>query len=160
MAGSMGSLKRKLARQGGATGGGSLDEAIDELGRRLKDAKDFNTVSDWFHERVVPHPEFVPLSTDAPNERLTLVVEKIAERFGKELSRAELVVLRIARKRMWHGFASWLPEECVFFYFEELDMGLAAFSKALNDPMTHLIRFSLVELAGDVIPGAVTRGQA
>lgn len=155
----VGSLKRGLGRRSGERG--DLDRAITRLREILVSSKDFGEVSDYFHDVLVPSPAFAKAGSPADNDQLRATVAVVLEAVAPGGQLEQPMMMHLPAQGMWHGFAGWGGGHALFFYFEEQDMGLCCYSRDLRDPMTHFLRFSVVELGGaTTLPGPVRRGSA
>jgi hypothetical protein len=139
----------------------NLRKKIARMRRLLVDATDLGDVHDYFHEALAGDPAFIRIGKRGRSPRLLGAVEAALRHVGASGPLSEpIVMLRVPKHGMWHGFACAGGGIAIFLYFEDLDTGLCCYSGSLADPAMVLSRFALVELSRPALPGPVRRGVA
>lgn len=123
----------------------SFDETLVARLARLRDllvtGEDLSTASDYFHEALVPDETFLRSSSSDECPRLLTILRGVLQAIapGGELTCA--MTLRLERHTMCHGCAFWRGGIALFFYFEDLDLGLCSYQRSLDDPNVRFVRF-------------------
>lgn len=97
-----------------------------------------------------------------PHPSLEQVLEAVA---GSALQRTvkatEPTALHLAEHAFWHGSAVFDRHQAIFFYFEDIDMGLVGIELGPSDKHALFVRFSLVKPVGlaPIFSSSGPRGQ-
>jgi hypothetical protein len=153
------SLHSRTAGLGGAPPS-ELGRALDALRISLRRATDFMDPWVQFHDEVAMAPTLMEEGEHADNPNLLEVLAALSGKvFGQRAEPQNVLLMHVGEHGFWHGTCRLGPRMAVFFYFEELDMGLAGIVKSLTDTKVDLVRFSLIQAPGATGPSR-DRGQA
>lgn len=124
-----------------------FDETLAARLARLRDllstGEELAEAANYFHEALVPDDTFLRSGAGEDNPRLLAIVSGVLRAIapGGELARA--MTLRLEKYAMCHGCAFWGRGIALFFYFDELDLGLCSYQHDLLDPDARFARFSV-----------------
>jgi hypothetical protein len=131
----------------------SFDETLAARIARLRDllitGEELATASEYFHEALVPDETFLGASASDENPRLLSILGGVLNAAAPGGELASPMMLRIEKFSLWHGCAFWRRGIALFFYFEELDLGLCSYQRSLADPSVRFMRFSVSRAESD-----------
>ena len=138
-----------------------LRRRIRDLRERFVAAREFSRAFAYFDDHVVCSPDLFPYSDHRDNDRLLRAIHTCTERVSPTFDRFRHRMFEVRGTGFWHGMGQGLRHHIHFFYFDCIDMGMAALYDPL-DPrcMVAYLRFSRVEPVGWTMPGRVTPGSA
>lgn len=107
-------------------------------------AQDLAEPSDYFHTALVTDNAFMAAGSSRNEPRLVQVVGSVLQALapGEQLRRP--MVLRLDAYGMCHGCVGWGHGLALFVYFDESDVGLCSYQRALIDPKVWFSRFSVI----------------
>ncbi|HRI62791.1 MAG TPA: hypothetical protein PK156_01090 [Polyangium sp.] len=120
---------------------------IATLKRTLCDATDLSEPWNQFHGLDTWEVVFGEGATHGENPRMEKVLSMIASRVaGSEGKVAGAMFMQLPAHQLWHGRCTFGRRIILFFYFEDLDIGLAGIGRMAtpDDPHVDLARFSLL----------------
>jgi len=130
-------------------------DAIEALRASVETATDLEEPWALFRDRLASSSSF--MAKGVPKKSSALL-EMIATTFGKALGVSAAPVgmksIYVKQDRLWHGMCSLGGRPTVYFYFEDLELGLAGVMSSLTGGRVELIRFRRVVLSRPGWPGA------
>lgn len=135
-------------------------EILAALKTTLKESPKFMDAWTQFHDEVASDPRFIEDAQPIENERMEGVLSTVlAKVVGQNNKISDASFFYMPEHGFWHGPCNFGTKMVIFFYFEDIDMGLMGITRSLSDPMTTHVRFSMVELGRGVMP-TTKRGSA
>lgn len=134
---------------------------FEHLKQTLVEAKDFMVPWDMFHDHFASDPRFITFGQPATSERIEQCLESIARgTLGEAHRPRELRLIQISDYHFWHGACQLGPRVAIFFYFDDIEVGLAGLMRTLTDPHVTLARLTSVELdpRAPALPGQARLG--
>lgn len=131
-----------------------LGTTLAELKQTMQSATDLAVPWDRFHDDFAMVPAFTGQGDLADNQRIGLALEAVAKYVlgqAHEISDAHFV--QLAEHNFWHGSCQIGPRTVIFFYYDDIDVGVAGLFRDFNDPRVELARMSVVELPAGGFPG-------
>ena len=122
----------------------SLSGRITRLRGLLSTGEDLCAASDYFHEALVSDDTFMKSGSCQDNPRLITILTGVLKAIAPRGELGCPMVVGVPKFRMCHGCALWGRGMALFFYFEELDLGLCSYQHRLSDPHVCFARFSVV----------------
>ena len=124
-----------------------LGETLAGLKQCLQQATDFSQPWDRFHDEVAMYPIFSIIGQVEHDPRIVFALETAAAHLLKQRSRAvDINFIHIAEHRFWHGHCQIGPRTVIFFFFDDIDVGLAGYFKDVTAPDVDLVRLTVVEV--------------
>ena len=124
-----------------------FDETIAARLARLRDllisGDELAEASDYFHESLVPDENFLRSGSSYDHPRLLAILHGVLRAIAPGGELACPMTLRLEKYAMCHGCTFWRGGIALFFYFEELDLGLCSYQRSLADPNVRFVRFSV-----------------
>jgi hypothetical protein len=124
-----------------------FDEALATRLARLRDllvtGQELAEASHYFHEALVPDEIFLREGSGEENSRLLAIISGVLKAIAPGGELACPMTLRLEKYAMCHGCAFWGGGVAMFFYFDELDLGLCSYQRNLADPYVRFVRFSV-----------------
>lgn len=155
-------MKRRI-RYGATTEEHAQGESpIATLKRKLCDATDLSEPWNQFHALETWEVVFGEGAKTGQNVRVEKVLSMIASRVARQEGKvAGVMFMQVPAYQLWHGRCTFGNRIIIFFYFEDLDMGLAGIGRmaTANDVHVDLARFSLLPVTSGAFITNV-RGQA
>ncbi len=140
----------------------TIPNRLSVLRKLLLEAKDFQTVAEYFHDHLASDQEFLGSGHEASHPILIKTLERILQwRFGasEQVHASQLVHAR--EHHFWHGSAIWgTGGLAMILYFHGPDVGLFTFFQSLGDATAHFTRFTIYQSAHPFASGPQPRGQA
>ena len=136
-------------------------QAIEALRQSVKTASDLSVPWDLFHDRLASSSEFMALG--APSKSTTvlkMLATTASKALGASLTAVGMTSLHLKKERLWHGFCTLGGRPTVYFYFDDLEIGLAGVMDSLTGGRVELIRFTCVRLDQPGWRGAGARAKA
>jgi hypothetical protein len=121
----------------------TLGARLARLRELLVTGEQLAEASDYFHEALVPDEGFLKSGADAEDPRLLGILGGVLETVAPGGQLAFPMTLRLEKHAMCHGCAFWRNGIVLFFYFEDLDLGLCSYQHSLTDCNVHFVRFSV-----------------
>jgi hypothetical protein len=135
-------------------------EVLAALKKTLKESPQFSEAWIQFHDEVASDPRFTTDAQCIESERMESVLSTvIAKVLSQKNKVSNATFLYMPEHGFWHGPCDFGNYMVVFFYFEDIDMGLVGITRSLSDPLTTYVRFSMVELGRRVMT-TTKRGSA
>jgi hypothetical protein len=125
----------------------TLGARLSRLRELLVVGEELAEASDYFHEALVPDESFLKSGAGTENLRLLGVLGGVLQTIAPGGELACPMTLRLEHYAMCHGCAFWRGGIVLFFYFEDLDLGLCSYQRNLSDPNVHFVRFSVTQAA-------------
>jgi hypothetical protein len=125
-----------------------LEDVIAALAMRLRVARELGGVSAYFHDVVVAHPALMPSSNPGVHDALgPMLIMMLEKKLGARVT-GKTVTLHLPSARFWHGHIVCKRGMAVFFYFDDMGMGLLSYARSLDDPNVAYARFSASAVSG------------
>ncbi|MFH2007577.1 MAG: hypothetical protein ABI333_13410 [bacterium] len=138
-----------------------MNDSLAKLKSQLQRAVDLSAPWNLFHDELATQPEFLGRGEPAANPMLEQVVTTVGTKLlGREVRPQQLMAIQVEEKRFWHGVCQLGKGVGVFFYFEELDMGLLGLMRGLEAANVDLVRFSLIPVGPGPVFTSRNRGKA
>jgi hypothetical protein len=125
----------------------TLGARLSRLRELLVAGEELAEASDYFHEALVPDESFLKSGADGENPRLLAVVGGVLNTIAPGGELACPMTLRLEEHAMCHGCAFWRDGIVLFFYFEDLDLGLCSYQRHLSSPNVQFARFAVTQAA-------------
>ncbi len=141
-------------------GKGSFDDNLIELKRLLVESKDLSDPRDFFDDHLLMSSDLYDLGVPKPNEKLEMALK---EMIGAAISGASLesfMTINLSDHGFWHGPLQGEKANGLFFYYEDIDMGLVMVSDMQPGSLTHMLRFSIIKPTTDKVFWGGRRGSA
>jgi hypothetical protein len=134
-----------------------FDETLGARLARLREllvaGEELTEAADYFHEQLVPDESFLTSGSDAENPRLLGILGGVLKAIAPGGELGYPMTLRLEKHAMCHGCAFWRGGIALFFYFEDLDLGLCSYQRSLSDPNVQFVRFSVSQAySGWLVP--------
>jgi len=136
-------------------------QAMVELKRRMRTAKDLSDIWNWFHDELVTSDRFLCLGEPYEDKRLIEAIECGAQAVCGKETRLLPLIIRVAEERFCHGsivIAGARRDDDrlgVVMFFEDLDIGLFGIMRL---PLTQrtmgqlvLMRLTLLPIASPAV---------
>jgi hypothetical protein len=107
----------------------TLGARLARLRELLVTGEQLAEASDYFHEALVPDEGFLKSGADAEDPRLLGILGGVLETVAPGGQLAFPMTLRLEKHAMCHGCAFWRNGIVLFFYFEDLDLGLCSYQQ-------------------------------
>ena len=136
-------------------------DAIETLRQSVKSASDLEEPWNLFHDELAMSAEFMTMGAPKASGVLLDVIAKAASNvLGEPGTAVRVASIHLKKQRMWHGCCSLAGRPIVWFYFEDLEIGLAGILSSLTGGKVDLIRFTCVKLRGPAWRGGRARAKA
>lgn len=113
----------------------------------------FAAIFDYFFDHFGEDPAFFDLGVQTRHALLESLLESVAGLlFKKKITLESLFIIRVPKTGFIHGGCVANGRMMSFFYFEDIDMGLAAITMGGGKP-TQLSRFSAKRLPPESFQG-------
>jgi hypothetical protein len=120
----------------------AIRDRIDTLRRLTMEGREIAEAVQCFHDQLVALEPFLALGHVAHDPLLEEIVQRVARAAGPPFDTASLRMTHVAEHGFWHGAACSVQGGlAVFFYFEELGVGIAHVLPSLCAGREHLLRF-------------------
>lgn len=139
-----------------------MGETLAALKKTLREAKDFGVPWEQFNDEVAMNFAFTEHAECKDNVRIEALLSAVVARVtGQKKGISNAAFLFLPEHRFWHGPCDFGDHTIIFFYFDDIDMGLAGIKLMtdLANSNIDLVRFSLVGLPAGAMPSNI-RGQA
>ena len=137
-----------------------ISERIAELRRLTVESRELAVPVQYFHEELVALPAFTESGVSAEHPMLEEIVEQALRRAGVDMDTI-FMLIRVPGHGLWHGAANFKGDGfAVFFYFDELDVGIAQVVTALDEDEQHYLRFTCIPIDSPAPVGAARGGLA
>lgn len=136
-------------------------QAIEALRQSVKTATDLSVPWELFHDRLASSSEFMAMG--APSKSTTvlkMLATTASKALGASLTAVGMTSLHLKKQRLWHGFCTLGGRPTVYFYFDDLEIGLAGVMDSLTGGRVELIRFTCVALDRPAWRSAGARAKA
>ncbi len=123
-----------------------LGEPLVRLKQHLQAATDLMVPWDCFHDEVAMVPAYSFAGAVEDSERITATLAAAANHLVKgpwKVSHAHYV--HLPEHSFWHGSCEVGPRTAIFFFFDDIDVGLAGYFRALTDPRVELVRLTVYQ---------------
>lgn len=125
----------------------ALDTTLTELKHTMQTATDLGVPWGRFHDDFAMVPAYASLGDLADNERIGAALTAVAEHvLGRRHEIDDAHFVRLAEHHFWHGHCQIGPRTVIFFYYDDIDVGVAGLFRDFADPRVELARMSVVEL--------------
>lgn len=128
-----------------------------ELNSRLQNATDFMLPWTYFHDELAMSEAFRGAGSPAVNATLVQTLSVGATRaLKKPLNATSPQMFHVPEGQIWHGFVALGALHGIFFYYDDINMGLLGVMRSLTDGGVDLVRFSVLTLSsvkGVAFPG-------
>jgi hypothetical protein len=126
-----------------------LATTLAQLKQTMQSATDLGVPWDRFHDEFAMVPAFTSLGDVADNERIGAALTAVAEHvLGQRHPIDDAQFVRLAEHHFWHGHCQIGPRTVIFFYYDDIDVGVAGLFRDFADPRVELARMSVVALPG------------
>jgi hypothetical protein len=137
-----------------------ISERVAELRRLTVESRELAVPVQYFHEELVALAAFTESGVSAEHPMLEEIVEQAIERAGFDMDTI-FMLIRVPGHGLWHGAANFKDEGfAVFFYFDELDVGIAQVVTTLDEDEQHYLRFTCVPIDSLAPVGGAPGGMA
>lgn len=117
------------------------------LKHSLQQATDLSDPWERFHDEVAMEPSYSFSGQVERNSRIECVLTATAAHLLRRrctIGHAHFV--HLAEHHFWHGHCEIGPRTVIFFFFDDIDVGLAGYFRAITDPQVELARLTVLEL--------------
>ncbi|CAK0780181.1 hypothetical protein CCP4SC76_7240003 [Gammaproteobacteria bacterium] len=123
----------------------SLEEMIIKLKDSMASARDIQEPSNIFFDQVIKDPAFMRIGKKTKATKIAPVIEMLGQKYFHQNGKiTNVMAFAIQKFKLTHGTCFMDGNLVVFFYAEDLDIGLAA---TMNNKLkTDIFRFTLLEL--------------
>lgn len=132
-----------------------LGMILSDLKQTTQSATDLRVPWDRFHDDFAAVPVFTRQGEPRENERieraLVAAANSVLGGSGHEVSGAHFV--RLPRHNFWHGTCEIGSRTVIFYYYDDINVGIAGLFRSFEDPRVTLVRISVIELPGGGFPG-------
>ena len=124
-----------------------LGKTLAGLKHSLQTAMDLSRPWDRFHDEVAMFPIFSIIGQVEDNPRVVWALETGAAHLLKQRRKAvHANFVHLAEHRFWHGHCQIGPRTVIFFFFDDIDIGLAGYFKDVTAPEVDLVRLTVLEV--------------
>jgi hypothetical protein len=118
-------------------------QLLETLKQKLGSATDFGDVQSYFFDHFGEDPEFMALGEPATHPLIEATLATVSTQlFGKPVPVTGLRLVRLPEQQFIHGGFTVRGRVGSVFYFEDVQIGLAALIWTLTPPETKFVRFS------------------
>ncbi len=132
-----------------------LGKILADLKQTTQSATDLRVPWDRFHDDFAMVPAFTGLGEPAANDRieraLVAATKTALGESGLEIRNEHFV--RLPRHNFWHGTCEVGPRTLIFYYYDDINVGIAGLFRSFADPRVTLARISLLDLPAGGYPG-------
>ncbi len=120
-------------------------QRLAQLKLKTTTDNDFYEISTFFFDHLGESDEFLSLGQRVRHPMLEQVLIRVASAaFGIEITGVSmLLIIHLPDQQFLHGSAIFKGRLCTFFYFEDIDIGLASCAASLTAETTMFSRFSV-----------------
>lgn len=131
-----------------------LATTLTELKQTMQSATDLGVPWDRFHDEFAMVPAFTGQGDQADNERIELALAAVAKFvLGEPHAVRDACFVRLPEHHFWHGSCQIGPRTVIFFYYDDVNVGVAGLFRDFSDPRVELARMSVLELPDGGFPG-------
>jgi hypothetical protein len=149
-------MRQRMTTEGAlAKNAATIEQRIRMLRERLVSAKDFREPWNYFHDRLVGDKDFSSAGEPASNESLQDVLEATGSAVLRHrVSAEDFLPIHLPSHHFWHGALRFEALPGIFFYFDDVDVGLLGIPDPQSSRNTLYVRFSLAQVGskGPVFP--------
>jgi hypothetical protein len=138
-----------------------IDTVLTTLKELLRDEHDFGKTVTFFHDKVVPHPNFSASGKPQKNPLLKQMLTALFEQKFPSDPVTLMHFIHVRSAKFWHGSVLCKSGLGVVIYFEDIAMGLCTYVPSLTTTNTEFVRFSTAEVPqGVAYTASGPRGKA
>ncbi len=125
------------------TAANKLVQRIIELRQVMIDASDFAEVFGFFDKHIARSPALSDAGEPARNQQLEEVLKKSTESTIRGAKLNHFLSINIPKQHFWHGAAHSATTQAMFFYYDDIDMGMLALPDLTGKGYNHYLRFNV-----------------
>jgi hypothetical protein len=138
----------------------TLHHKLLRLRELLLEGTELASVSQYFHDRLVPDEGFMAAGSCLETPRVIGAVQAVLGSLAPGREPSHVFSIRLLAERFSHGFLTWGQGVVIFAYFEDLDLGFLSYAPQLTDPNVTFARFTVTSLPTGAFAAGSKRGSA
>ncbi len=132
-----------------------LSMILADLKQTTQSATDLREPWDRFHDDFAMVAAFARQGEPAENDRieraLVAATKSVLGGAAHEVRNEQF--MRLSRHNFWHGTCEIGPRTVIFYYYDDINVGIAGLFRSFEDPRVTLVRISLLNLPAGGFPG-------
>ncbi len=125
-------------------------DRLDTLKTKLTTGDDFGAIYDYFFTHLGEDNGFLDYGKRAKKPALKAILKKFGEyMFGEEAQVTNLMIINTRKTKFYHGSCFINGRIAGIFYFEDIEMGMAAVTMSPTSHQVNYFRFTSTHIEGD-----------
>jgi hypothetical protein len=132
-----------------------LSMILADLKQSTQSATDLQVPWDRFHDDFAAVPAFTQQGAPEGNDRIERALVAATKKVlgGAEHALRDGHFVRLPRHNFWHGTCEVGPRTLIFYFYDDINVGIAGLFRSFDDPRVTLVRISVIELPAGGYPG-------
>lgn len=125
-------------------------DRLDTLKTKLTTEDNFSAIYDYFFTHLAEDKAFLDYGKRAKKPALKAILKTFGEYlFGEDAQVTYLMIINTRKTRFYHGSCFISGRIAGIFYFEDIEMGMAAVTMSPTSDRVEYFRFTSTHIRGD-----------